>query len=157
MRAEVALVELHALDEFDFGGEALAFFNGDYAVLADLVHRLGDDLADVGVLVGGAGADLSDLLARIDLLAHLGEFVNDDGHGLVDAALDHVGVRAAGDDLQALAVDGLGVDCGGGGAVPRVLAGFLRDFLDHLGAEVLVLVFQLDFLGDGHAVLGDGG
>ena len=30
------------------------------------------------------------------------------------------------------------------------------DFVDHAGAHVLVLVFQLDLLGDGHAVLGDG-
>ena len=38
---EVALVELHALDHFvgRFGG--LAFFDGDDAVLAHLVHRLG--------------------------------------------------------------------------------------------------------------------
>jgi hypothetical protein len=52
--AEVALVELHALDEFDVGLEALALFDGDDAVLADLVHRLGDDLADLGVLVGAS-------------------------------------------------------------------------------------------------------
>jgi hypothetical protein len=68
---EVALVELHALDEFDLGLEALAFFDGDDAVLADLVHGLGDDLADLLVLVGGARADLGDLLGGLDLLGHL--------------------------------------------------------------------------------------
>ena len=30
------------------------------------------------------------------------------------------------------------------------------DFLDHAGAHVLVVVGQVDFLGDGDAVLGDG-
>jgi hypothetical protein len=44
---EVALVELHALDELDLGLEALALFDGDDAVLADLVHGGGDDLADL--------------------------------------------------------------------------------------------------------------
>ena len=39
-------------------------------------------------------------------------------------------------------------------ATSEVLRG---DFLDHLGAHVLELVFELDFLGDGDAVLGDGG
>ena len=34
--------------------EALAFLDGDHAVLADLVHRLGDDLADLLVLVGSS-------------------------------------------------------------------------------------------------------
>jgi hypothetical protein len=57
--AQVALVELHALHELDLGLERLAFLDGDHAVLAHLVHRLGDDLADLLILVGGAGADLA--------------------------------------------------------------------------------------------------
>jgi hypothetical protein len=75
---EVALVELHALEELDLGLEALALLDGDDAVLADLVHRLGDDLADLLVLVGRAGADLRDLLGAGDLLGHLAE-LGDDG------------------------------------------------------------------------------
>src|SRR5205814_1618275 len=118
---------------------------------------LGDDLADLGVVVGGDGADLGDLLGGVDLLGHGLELVNDGDDGGFDAALDLVGIRAGGDDLEALGVDGLGVDGGGGGAVAGVLAGLLGDFLDHLGAEVFVLVLELDFLGDGDAVLGDGG
>jgi hypothetical protein len=43
------------------GVQALALFDGDHAVLADLVHRGGDDLADFRILVGGAGAHLGDL------------------------------------------------------------------------------------------------
>jgi hypothetical protein len=77
--------------------------------------------------------------------------------GVVDAALDLVGVGAGGDILQALGVDGLGVDGGGGGAVAGVLGGLGGDLLDHLGAHVLVGVVELDLLGDGDAVLGDGG
>jgi hypothetical protein len=38
-------------------------------------------------------------------------------------------------------------------AMSEVLAG---DFLHHLGAHVLVGIFELDLLGDGDAVLGDG-
>ena len=63
VRREVAAVELHAFDPFDFGGEALAFVDGDDAVLADLFHGFGDHLADFGVAVGGDGADLGDFLA----------------------------------------------------------------------------------------------
>src|SRR5256885_6379185 len=43
---QVALVELHAFDPLDVGLEALAFLDRDDAVLADLLHRLGEHLAD---------------------------------------------------------------------------------------------------------------
>ena len=44
---------------------------------------------------------------------------------------------------------------GGGGAVADDVVGLGGDFLDQLRAHVLKGVFQLDFLGDGHAVVGD--
>src|SRR5690606_943364 len=43
--AEIAAVELHAFDNVEFEFEALGFFDGDHAFLADLFHRLGDLLA----------------------------------------------------------------------------------------------------------------
>jgi hypothetical protein len=46
---------------------------------------------------------------------------------------------------------------GGSRTVPGDVAGFGRHFLDHLGAHVLVLIFQLDFPSYGYTVLGDGG
>ena len=68
-----------------------------------------------------------------------------------------VGLAPAATFLQAFGEDGLGVDGGGGGAVAGDGGGLAGDFLDHLGAHVFVGVFELDFLGDGDAVLGDGG
>ena len=52
---------------------------------------------------------------------------------------------------------GLGEDGGGGGAVTGHVVGLGRDLLGQLGTEVLVVVLELDLLGDGHAVVGDGG
>ena len=43
---QVAAVELHAFDDVELVVQALAVFDGDDAFLADLVHRVGDDLAD---------------------------------------------------------------------------------------------------------------
>ena len=43
---EVAAVELHALDHVQRRLHRLGFLDGDDAFLADLLHRLGDDLAD---------------------------------------------------------------------------------------------------------------
>ena len=46
---EVAAVELHAFDDFQLGLHGARLFDGDDAVLADLLHRLGDDRADLRV------------------------------------------------------------------------------------------------------------
>ena len=50
----------------------------------------------------------------------------------------------------------LGQHGGGGGAVASDIVGLLGDFLDQLGADALVRVIKVDFLGDGNAVVGDG-
>ena len=42
VRREVALVELHALDELELHAEGVGLFDGDDAVLADLVDGVGD-------------------------------------------------------------------------------------------------------------------
>ena len=57
---DVAPVELHALGVFLLEADRLAFLDGDDAVLADLVHDLGDELADLGIggADGGHGRDL---------------------------------------------------------------------------------------------------
>ena len=51
--------------------------------------------------------------------------------------------------------DSLGQDGSGRGAVTGDVGGLRSHFADHLGAHVLELVFQFDFLGDGDTVLGD--
>ncbi|MND95603.1 hypothetical protein D3C80_878630 [compost metagenome] len=45
---------------------------------------------------------------------------------------------------------------GSGGTVTGGVVGLGSNFLDHLGAHVLELVFQLDLAGNGDAILGDG-
>src|SRR5579862_1580731 len=52
VRREVPAVELHAFDDLERGLHRARFFNRDDAVLADLLHRFGDDLADGVVAVG---------------------------------------------------------------------------------------------------------
>ena len=49
---QITFVELHALDHFERGLDRFGFLDGDGAVLADLVHGVGDDLADRLVPVG---------------------------------------------------------------------------------------------------------
>src|SRR5260370_13052174 len=71
---DIAAVELHAFDDLDSALSRLGLFNGDDALVADLLHGVGEELADFGVAVGRDGTDLGDLLVRGDLLGFLDEF-----------------------------------------------------------------------------------
>src|SRR5690606_7476264 len=64
-------------------------------------------------------------------------------------------VHAGGDGFRAFLDNGLRQNGGGGGAVASLVVGLGGDFAQQLCAHVLELVLKLDFLGDGHAVLGD--
>ena len=154
---QVAAVELHAFDNVQLEVETLGLFHGDDAFLADLFHGFGDLLADFLVAIGRDDADLGHfgrtgnrLRARLDVLDNLGD-------GEIDAALQVHRVHAGGNRLHAFAHDGLGQDGRGGGAVTGDVVGLRSDFADHLGAHILELVLQFDFLGDADAVLGDAG
>ena len=156
VRRDVALVEAHALGELELEAEGVALLDGDDAFLADLVHRLGDHLAD-GRVGGGDRGGGGDLLLGLDRLGHLGELFAHPLDGLLDAALERHRVRAGGDVAQALADQRLGQDGRGRRAVTGDVVGLLRDLLDELGADLLVRVLELDLLGDGDAVVGDRG
>ena len=152
---EIAAVELHAFDDLDLGVERLGFLDRDHALVADLLHRLRDHLADLLVAVRRDGADLGDLRRRVDLLGALLDVLDDGGDRDVDAALEVHRVHAGGHRLGALAHDRMREHGRRGGAVAGLVVGLLGDLAHHLGAHVLELVLELDLLGDGHAVLGD--
>src|SRR5690606_23767896 len=154
---EVAAVELHALDHLELGLEALGFLDGDDAFVADLLHRLGDHLADGGVTIGGDGAHLGDLFRLGDVARARAQIFDNCRHGRVDTALQVHRVHAGGDGLDAFAHDRLGQHGCGGGADARQVVGLGGNLGDHLGAHVLELVGQLDILGDSYTVLGNAG
>src|SRR6516164_3506912 len=155
IRREVATVELHAIDDVELGFEALRLFDGDYALVADLLHRLGDHLPHVALAIGRDRADLGDLFVGRDLLRALFDVVDDGGDGEVDPALQIHRVHARRDGFCPLADDRLSEDGRGGGAVAGLIAGFRRDLAHHLRAHVLELVWEFDLLGDRDTVLGD--
>src|SRR5690606_25531559 len=100
---QVAAVELHAFDDIQLGGHAFAFFHGDDAVFADLLHGLGDGVADGLIGVGGDGGNLRDGLA-LNGAGHVVDLAHDGFDSLVDAALDGHRVGTGGDALDAFAV-----------------------------------------------------
>jgi len=83
-------------------------------------------------------------------------FGNRFGGGL-DTALQQHRVGAGSQVLQAFADHRVREDRGGGGAVAGDIVGLGRGFFKQLRAHILKGVFQFDFLGNRHAVVGDGG
>src|SRR5437899_3075527 len=154
---EVPAVELHSLDDVEGGVHRLGLFDGDDPVLADLLHRFRDQAADRLVVVRRDRSDLGNLLLVLGGLGHVLQLLDHHGDGLLDAALQGHRVRAGRHVLEAAAEDGLGQDRRRRRAVARDVGGLGRDFLQHLGAHVLAGVLELDLLGNGDAILGQGG
>src|SRR5512135_2451684 len=151
VRREEAPVELHALDHLELVGQPFAVLDRDHAFFADLLHRLGDHLADCLVVVGRDRRDLRDFGARRAGPGEPLEIDDDRFDGEADAALEVHRVHAGGDVLHALGDDAGGEHDGGSGAVAGHLGGLGRDFAHHLRAHVLEVVLELDFLGHDHA------
>jgi hypothetical protein len=124
------------------------------AVLAHLFHRVGNDVADRRVGVGGDGPDLRDHVTG-DGLGELLDFLDSHFDGLLDAALDRHRVRAGSYSLNALAINRLRQNGRGGGAVAGDVGGLRGHFAHHLCAHVLERVLQLDLFGHRHTVFGD--
>ena len=132
----------------------LGFLDRDHAVLADLLHRVGDDVADGRVAIGGNGSHLRDHVAG-NRLGEFLDFLDSRRNGLFDAALDGHRVGAGSHCLHAFAKDRLGQNGRRRRAVAGYVAGLRSHFAHQLRAHVLERVFEFDFLGYRHAVLGD--
>ena len=70
VRRDKAAVELHAFDDIERGLGGLGFLDRDHALAADLVHGVGHEFADDGIVVRGNGADLGLFLVRLDRARH---------------------------------------------------------------------------------------
>ena len=152
---EIAAVELHALDDVEFGLGGLRLLDRDNALVADLLHRVGDHLADGLVAIRSDRPDLGDLFGGLHLLRSALDVLDDRRHRNVDAALQVHRVHAGGDELETFLHDRGGKHRRGGRAVAGEIVGLRGDLAHHLGAHVLELVLKLDLLGDGDPVFGD--
>ena len=141
----------------EIGLGAGSFLDRDHAGVADAFEGLGQQLTDLGIVVGGDRGHAGLLGASLDLAAQLVEGGAGGGDGLVDTGAQGDRVDARREVLQALAEDGFGQDRGGRGTVAGDVVGLVGDLVHELGAHVLEGVGQVDLLGDRDAVLRDGG
>ena len=155
---DVALVEAHALDEVELHAEGLALLDGDDAVVADLLERLGDHLSRSPCRRPRWRRRWRSAPGRSSTLFEcvLIESTAVDDRGL-DALLQDHRVGAGRDVAQALTDHRPREHRRGRGAVTGDVVGLLGDFLDELGADLLVRVLEVDLLGDRDAVVRDRG
>ena len=99
---------------------------------------------------------MGDFLGASDRLGNILEFVDNSFDSLVYAASDVHGLGAGDNVFETFVIDRLCVDSGRGRAVSGYGGRFGGDFLDHLRAHIFSGVFELNFLGYGDAVFGDG-
>ncbi|TLD33253.1 hypothetical protein PspLS_00817 [Pyricularia sp. CBS 133598] len=147
-----AAVEPHTLGNLKLVNKGLALLDGDDTLLADLLHSVGDHLADVNVAVGRDGGDLGNLLSAGDVALLLVQEVDDGVDGSLDTTAEIHGVAASGNILDGLGEDGAGEDGSRSGTVTGDLVGLGCDVLKELGTEVLELVLEGDGLCDGHTI-----
>ena len=153
---EIATIELHTLNNSDVGVAALRLLNSDDTVFRNLAHGIGQQLTNLLVVVGTDGGHLLYLvIVVIDLLSRLLNEIYNSLDSLVDTTLQIHWVGTGGNILQALGNDGLCQDGSSSRTVTSVVASLGGYALHQLGTGILEFVFQLDFLGYGHAVLGN--
>src|SRR5260370_5717316 len=155
VRGHVATVELHAFDHLELGGDGLVVLDGDHTVLADLVHRVGDEVADLLVLAGDR-RHVGDVLVALDGHGKPLNLIDHSVDGLLDADLELHRVGARGDVAEAFADHGLSEKGRRGGAVTRHVVGLRRHLAQQLRAGVLHRVLDLDPAHARDAVLGHG-
>ncbi len=153
IRRQVAPVELHALHHLERRLHRAAFFDRNDAVLADLGHRFRDDSADRLVVVGRDRSDLLDHVAAHWLRLRL-ERGDDELDGRLDPPPHLHRIGAGGKVLPSLAVDRLCEHRGGCRAVAGDVRRLAGGFLDHLRADVLEGIAQIDLPRDADAILG---
>src|SRR5690606_31756651 len=106
--AEIAAIELHAFDDFEFGFSGLGFFDSYNTFVADFLHRLGKITTDLRISVGGDGTNLSNFGIAGDLAGVGLQLLDNRIDGEIDATLQVHRIHAGGDGLGAFLNDGLG-------------------------------------------------
>ena len=149
---------MHPFDHVEFGFERLCFLNGNHTVFTDFLHGISEEFADFGIPVGRNGANLGDFLLDVNFFEFFFRSSTTASTASSTPYLKSIGFMPAVDRLGVLpATDRLGEHGRRSGAIAGLISGLGCDFSHHLSTHILVLVFELDFFGDGHAVFGERG
>lgn len=124
-----ATVETHTLGNLELIVHGLALLDGDNTLLANLLHGVGNQLADVGITVGTDSGDLGNLGAGSDIPLVGLEVLNNSIDSSLSATAKIHGVAASSYVLDGLREDGPGKDGGRSRTVTSGLVGLRSDIL----------------------------
>ncbi|MNE13675.1 hypothetical protein D3C80_1065170 [compost metagenome] len=155
VRGHVPPVETHAIHDVDHGFGGLGFLHAHHAFHTDLFQGVGDQLTDQGVVVGGQCGHLGFFPGRVDRTRLRQQCRLNQRQALVQAALEVDGTGPGHHVSDAIGKNCLGQYRRRAGAIADRLRRALGCLAQHLGAEVLVSVLQVDAFGDGHAIVTD--
>ena len=155
IRGKIAAVKTHPFDQVKGGLQTARFFDRDHAFLANLVHRVGDDLADLGVAVGRDSGDLLHARVILDRTRHAFDRLDRLFHSRLDTALHLHRIESRREQLDSFGNDGAGQHGRRGGAVAGDIGGLLGDFAQQPRAHVLELILEFELPDHADAVLCD--
>ena len=150
----ITSVELHTFYQVQLGLHGLGLFNGDNAVLGNLLHSVCNHLADFIIRCGNRcySCDISLALNR---LGHLLDSLNSCIGSLLHALSEHDRVCTCFQVLHTFIDHCLCKNGSSCGTITGNIVGLGSNFSYQLCAHVLELILQLDFLGNGNAIVGD--
>ncbi len=154
--ADISAVELHALYNIDGGVHTFGFADSDDAIFGNLAHCVGDEAADLSIVVG---TDSSHLLNFIKIVSDdnrlLLDLLHNGSYSFVDTALEIHRISSGGHVLEPHANDGLGENGSSCCSITGLISGLRSHFFNQLCTQVLLCVSQFDFFGYGDTIFGD--
>ena len=150
----ISLIKLHTLNYLELGLHGLAFLDGDYAVIGNLLHGVRNQSADF-LTAGGDGSNLCDMLFAGNRGAHALQRLNGSLGSLLHTLSKNDRVRACCQVLHAFVDHCLRKYGCGSGTVAGYVVRLGGNFLKKLCAHVLKCVRKLDLLGNRNTVVGD--
>src|SRR5262249_54837670 len=107
--------------------KALGLFNGDHALVANLLHSLCEESTDLRITIRRDRRYLRNLLVGGDRLRMLFQILDDRTDREIDAALQIHRIHAGGNRFGALLDDRVGEHCRRRSAIASLVRGLARD------------------------------
>ena len=154
---QIATIDAHPFDHFHHRLGPLGFFDRCRPLRADFFERVGNGLSDTGFVVSGDRRDLDSLFVVRNGSRELFQVSHDCVERAIESALQVDRAGAGGNVLDSFGKYRRGQQRGRRRSVADHLARALGRLPNDLGAEVFLVVLQLELLGDRDPIVADKG
>ena len=153
VRRNISPVELHTFYNIDSRIGTFGLFYRDNTFFLYFFHSLGNELANLAIVVGRDTSNRFDFLKIVAYFLSLSlDAFYHFGYGFVDASFQIHGVGSGSYVFKAYVYDGLCQYCCCRCSVTGIIACFRSNFFYQLSTHVLKWVFQFYFFGNCHTI-----